>query len=84
MGRAVQSMENRQLLRDPLAGVHHPYLSIDVAERGAAGDERRVFESEWETFLAVADDPAELWGPGDSYSGAIGYDSGGARDCNKY
>ncbi len=82
VGRTVQSIENQQLLRDPLTGKYHLYLSIDVAERNVAGDAGRIFESKWETFLLIADDPAGPWEPwGFALKGSEDYDSGEARDC---
>ena len=77
----VHSIENQQLLRDPLTGMYHLYLSVDVAEENVAGDERKIFESKWETFLLIADDPAGPWEPyGFVIRGDMDYDSGEARD----
>lgn len=81
-GKIVQSIENQQILRDPLTGMYHLYLSIDIAERNIAGDEKRIFESRWETFLLISDDPAGPWKPwGFVLRGDREYDSGEARDC---
>ena len=80
--KTVQSIENQQLLRDPLTSMYHLYLSVDVAERNIAGDEKRIFESKWETFLLIADDPAGPWEPwGFTIRGDKDYDSGESRDC---
>jgi hypothetical protein len=81
-GKNVQSIENQQLLRDPLTSRYHLYLSVDVAESNVAGDERRIFESKWETFLLTAEDPAGPWEPlGFTIKGDVDYDTGEARDC---
>ena len=81
IGKTVQSIENQQFLRDPLTGNYHLYLSIDVAERNIAGVPERVFESKWETYLLVAEDPAGPWKPwGFALKGDKDYDSGEARD----
>jgi len=80
--RTVQSIENQQLLRDPLTDKYHLYLSIDVSESNVAGDEKRIFESRWETFLLIAEDPAGPWEPwGFILRGNLDYDSGESRDC---
>ena len=82
IGKTVQSIENQQLLRDPFSGKYHLYLSVDIAERNVAGDEKRIFESKWETFLLVAEDPSGPWKPeGFALRGDKDYDSGEARDC---
>jgi hypothetical protein len=82
VGRTVQSIENQQLLRDPLTGKYHLYLSLDTAERNIAGDEKKIFESKWETFLLIADDPAGPWEPwGFTLRGDRDYDAAEARDC---
>jgi len=82
VGRAVQSIENQQLLRDPLTGKYHLYLSLDTSERNVAGDEKRIYDSKWETFLLSAEDPAGPWQPwGFVLRGDKDYDTSEARDC---
>jgi hypothetical protein len=82
VGKTIQSIENQQLLRDPLTGKYHLYLSVDVAEENVAGDEKRIFESKWETLLLVAEDPSGPWQlEGFALKGDRDYDSGEARDC---
>jgi len=82
VGRQVQSIEGQQLLRDPLTGKYHLYLSIDVAQENVAGEAERVFESRWETYLLTADDPAGPWvGEGFALRADQDYDSGESRDC---
>jgi len=81
-GVDVQSIENQQLIRDPSSLRYHLYLSLDMAERNVAGDEKRIYESRWETFLLTADDPAGPWEPwGFTLRGDKVYDTGEARDC---
>ncbi len=80
-GVEVQSIENQQLLQDPLTGDYHLYLSLDVYRANVAGDSERVYESRWETFLLTADDPAGEWSPeGFVIRADSSYDSGEARD----
>ncbi|MGB9895427.1 MAG: hypothetical protein ACPLN2_05925 [Thermoproteota archaeon] len=77
----VQSIENQQLLKDPSTGRYHLYLSLDVAQENLAGEESRIFESKWETFLLTAEDPSGPWEPrGFVIMGDAEYDSGEARD----
>ena len=79
--RTVQSIENQQLLRDPLTFRFFLYLSLDVAMRNIAGMTDRVYESRWETFLLSADDPSGPWrGEGFVLRGDMEYDSAEARD----
>lgn len=79
--KEVQSIENQQLLKDPLTNRYHLYLSLDVSDKNVAGDERRIYESKWETFLLTSDDPAGPWSPeGFVLKGDMEYDSGEARD----
>jgi hypothetical protein len=81
-GKTVQSIENQQLLRDPLSGKYYLYLSIDIAEKNIAGNEKKIFESKWETFLLTAEDPSGPWkADGFALRGDKDYDSGEARDC---
>ena len=82
VGATVQSIEGQQLVRDPLTGKYYLYLSIDVARENVAGEETRVFESKWETYLLSADDPAGPWkGEGFALRADSEFDSGEARDC---
>ena len=77
----VQSIENQQLLRDPSTGRYHLYLSLDIAQENLAGEESRIFESKWETFLLTAEDPSGPWKPeGFVIRGDREYDGGEARD----
>jgi len=83
IGVKVQSIENQQLIRDPLTGNYHLYLSIDIAGENIAGWENRVFESKWVTYLLISDDPV---GPWEKYGFVLvekaDYDTGEARDCS--
>jgi len=82
IGITVQSIENQQLVRDPLTGRYYLYLSVDIAERNVAGDANRIYESKWETYLLSAEDPSGPWqGEGFVLRGEKDYDSGEARDC---
>jgi len=80
-GMHVHSIENQQILKDPLTERFHLYLSLDIAKENIAGDAKRIFESKWETYLLSSEDPSGPWKPegfvlrGDQY-----YDSGEARD----
>jgi hypothetical protein len=47
----VNSIENRQLLQDPLTNKYYLYLSLDIGEKNIAGYEDRIHETKWETFL---------------------------------
>jgi hypothetical protein len=81
-GLRVQSIENQQILRDPLTGLYHLYLSIDVAGENVAGSADRIYESRWETYLLVSADPTGPWkGAGFALRGDAQYDDGEARDC---
>ena len=81
IGRTVQSIENQQLLRDPLTGKYHLYLSVDVYPKNVAGDDKKIYSSKWETFLLIADDPSGPWEPwGFALSGDREYDSAESRD----
>lgn len=72
-GTTVFSIENNQLLRDPLTGRYHLYLSINV---GKDRPER------WETYLVTAEDPRGPWEPhGFVIRADQPYDSAEARDC---
>jgi len=65
----VHSIENTQLIQDPLTGRYHLYISVDVGGR-------------WETFLVVADDPRGSWKPiGFVIRTDKDYDNLEARDC---
>ncbi len=65
----VYSIENTQLVQDPLTGGYYLYMSLDVGGR-------------WETFLAIADDPRGPWKPvGFVIRTDRDYDSAEARDC---
>lgn len=69
-GRAVQSIEGTQILRDPLTGRYMLFISVDVSEGG-----------KWETYLMSADDPSGPWvGEGFVLRCDKDYDSGEARD----
>lgn len=82
VGLTVHSVEGTQILRDPSTGMYMLYLSIDVAERNIAGEEGRVYESKWQTYLMTADDPAGPWrGGGFALRCDKDYDSGEARDA---
>lgn len=82
IGRNVNSIENQQLLKDPLTGKYHLYLSLDVAPANIAGYTDKIYESKWETYLLVSDDPRGPWEPkGFVLSGDKEYDSGESRDC---
>lgn len=80
-GRTVQSIENQQILRDPLTGLYFLYLSLDVAEENRAGRSDKTYESRWETYLMTAEDPAGSW-KGEKFvlRADMEYDSGEARD----
>jgi hypothetical protein len=81
-GVKIQSIENQQLLRDPLTDRYFLYLSVDVTEENIAGKVDEVYESKWETYLMTADDPSGPWtGGGFVLRGDQEYDSGEARDC---
>jgi len=82
IGEKVQSIENQQLLRDPMTGLYHLYLSVDISRENIAGDADRVYESKWETYLLTSDDPAGPW-KGECFAlrGDQEYDSGESRDC---
>ncbi|HDJ89069.1 MAG TPA: hypothetical protein ENG40_00035 [Thermoprotei archaeon] len=83
IGKAVQSIENQQLIRDPLTGKYHLYLSIDVFEENIAGRVDKIYASKWETYLLTADDPRDSWNPyGFVLRGDQEYDSGESRDCS--
>ncbi|MBO3803989.1 MAG: hypothetical protein JTT11_09015 [Candidatus Brockarchaeota archaeon] len=80
-GIKVHSIENQQLLRDPLTGLYFLYLSVDIAKENIAGDAKRIFESKWETYLLSSEDPSGPWKPeGFVLRGDKDYDSGEARD----
>lgn len=80
-GKNVQSIENQQLLRDPLTEEYFLYLSLDVANENIAGRANRTHESKWETYLLTAEDPSGPWkGEGFVLRGDMDYDSGEARD----
>jgi len=80
-GTQVHSIENQQILRDPLTERFHLYLSLDVARENIAGDAKRIFESKWETYLLSSEDPSGPWKPeGFVLRGDKDYDSGEARD----
>jgi len=65
----VLSIENNQLIQDPLTGRYHLYMSLDVGGK-------------WETFLLVSDDPHGPWRPvGFVIRTDHDYDSAEARDC---
>jgi len=81
-GERVQSIENQQLLRDPLTGRYHLYLSLDVQNVNVAGQSDRIYESRWETFLLSAEDPSGPWeAEGFVIRTDRAYDSGEARDA---
>ena len=69
LGRRVLSIEGQQLLRDPLTGRYHLYLSVDI-------------DRVWQTALLSSEDPC---GPWKSEGIVIGcdqaYDSREARDA---
>ncbi|MFP3195274.1 MAG: hypothetical protein RXQ74_00200 [Caldivirga sp.] len=68
-GTNVLSIENNQLIQDPLTGKYHLYMSLDVGGR-------------WETFLVTSDDPRGPWSPvGFVIRTDRDYDSAEARDC---
>ena len=68
-GVNVLSIENNQLVQDPLTGQYYLYMSLDVGDG-------------WETFMARADDPRGPWSPvGFVIRRDKPYDSGEARDC---
>lgn len=78
----VQSIENQQLLRDPMTGRYHLYLSIDLYRVNIAGRSNKVYESKWETYLMTAEDPAGPWrGEGFALRGDQEYDTAESRDC---
>lgn len=69
-GLKVNSIEGQQLLRDPLTGKYHLYLSVDTPPRG------------WDTLLLRSDDPAGPWkSEGVVLKRDTGYDSLEARDA---
>lgn len=77
----VHSIENQQILKDPLTGRFHLFLSLDIAEENRAGSENKVFESKWETFLLSSEDPSGPWRPeGFVLRGDKEYDDAEARD----
>jgi len=77
----VQSIENQQLLRDPLTGSYFLYLSLDTSKENRAGKANRTHESKWETYLLTAGDPSGPWrGEGFVLRADTDYDSGEARD----
>lgn len=81
MGRTVQSIENQQLLRDPLTDRYFLYLSVDVADENIAGKADAIYESKWETYLMSSDDPSGPWrGEGFALRCGEDYDSAEARD----
>lgn len=66
----VNSIEGQQLLRDPLTGKYHLYLSVDTPPRG------------WETLLLRSEDPTGPWNAeGVVLSRDAAYDSLEARDA---
>ncbi len=68
-GVNVLSIENNQLIQDPLTGLYYLYMSLDVGDG-------------WETFMAKADDPRGPWTPvGFVIRRDKPYDGGEARDC---
>ncbi len=78
----VLSIENQQLLKDPLTGRYHLYLSLNVSRESAAAGGNRFIESRWETFLLTSKDPAGPWEPeGFVIRGSEEYDSGESRDA---
>jgi hypothetical protein len=80
-GRTVQSIENQQLLRDPLTGKYHLYLSVDVARVNIAGKRDEIYRSNWEIYMMSSDDPAGPWkDEGFVLRCDSGYDSAEARD----
>ncbi len=74
----ILSIENQQLLRDPLTDRYHLYLSVNIVlERKEDKVVRR-----WDTLLLTSDDPAGPWEPyGFVIRGDRDYDSSEARDC---
>ncbi|MCD6563464.1 MAG: hypothetical protein J7K23_06060 [Thermoproteales archaeon] len=81
IGRQVNSIENQQLLKDPLTGKYHLYLSLDVAQENIAGFSDKIYRSKWETYLLISDDPKGVWEPyGFVLVGDQEYDSGESRD----
>ena len=80
IGRKVLSIENQQLIRDPLTGLYHLYLSVDVVVK--EGDKEQGIRSKWETLLLITDDPTSSWEP---YGFVLrcdrDYDFYEARDC---
>ncbi len=81
IGRQVNSIENQQLLKDPLTGKYHLYLSLDVAQENIAGFSDKIYRSKWETYLLVSDDPKGQWEPyGFVLMGDKEYDSAESRD----
>ncbi len=82
IGVTVHSIENQQILRDPLTGRFFLYLSVDRSEENVAGREDETYRSKWETYLLSSDDPAGPWsGEGYALRGDMDYDSGEARDA---
>jgi len=81
-GKEIHSIEGQQLLRDPLTGLYHLYLSVDTAKANVAGVTDKVYESRWETYLMTAEDPNGPWkGGGFALVGDADYDDGEARDA---
>ncbi|MEM2178257.1 MAG: hypothetical protein QXI49_06205 [Candidatus Methanomethylicaceae archaeon] len=80
-GVKINSIENQQLLQDPLTNKYYLYLSLDIGERNIAGYEDKIYETKWETFLLSSEDPRGPWNvEGFVLRGDKEYDSGEARD----
>lgn len=65
----ILSIENQQLVKDPLTDKYHLYMSLDTGQG-------------WQTFLVTSDDLRGPWNPeGFVIKTDQPYDSGEARDC---
>ncbi|MEM2598492.1 MAG: hypothetical protein QW482_02125 [Thermoproteota archaeon] len=78
----ILSIENQQLLKDPLTGRYHLYLSLNVSRENLVVEGKAFTESRWETFLLTSEDPSGSWEPeGFVIRGSEDYDGGEARDA---
>ncbi len=78
----ILSIENQQLLKDPLTGRYYLYLSLNVSKENLIIESRMFVESKWETFLLSSEDPSGPWkSEGFVIKGSEEYDDGESRDA---